>query len=61
MKLHVGADSKIKLIHSVTTAAANVHDANVLGQSPHGKDARVYGDLAYHGQKAVIRKHPPLA
>ena len=32
MKLHVGADSKTKLIHSMTTTAASVHDANVLGQ-----------------------------
>jgi IS5 family transposase len=32
MKLHLGADSKTKLIHSMTTTAANVHDANVLGQ-----------------------------
>ncbi len=58
---HVGADSKTKLIHSVTTTAANVHDANVLGQLLHGKETRVYGDQAYRGQKAVIRKHAPRA
>ena len=51
MKLHVGADSKTKLIHSMTTTAANVHDANVLGQLLHGKETRVYGDQAYRGQK----------
>ena len=61
MKLHVGADSKTKLIHSMTTTAANVHDANVLGQLLHGKETRVYGDQAYRGQKAVIRKHAPRA
>jgi transposase, IS5 family len=61
MKLHVGADSKTKLIHSMTTTAANVHDATVLGQLLHGEETRVYGDQAYRGQKAVIRKHAPCA
>jgi IS5 family transposase len=61
MKLHVGADSRTKLIHSMTTTAANVHDANVLGQLLHGKETRVYGDQAYRGQKAVIRKYAPRA
>jgi IS5 family transposase len=32
---------KTKLIHSMTTTAANVHDANVLGQLLHGKETRV--------------------
>ena len=40
MKLHVGADSKTKLIHSMTTTAANVHDANALGQLLHGRETR---------------------
>ena len=31
MKLHVGVDSRTKLIHAMTTTAANVHDATVLG------------------------------
>jgi IS5 family transposase len=31
MKLNVGIDSKSKLIHSMTTTAANVHDATLLG------------------------------
>ena len=61
MKLHIGADSKSKLIHSMTTTAANVHDANVLGQLLHGDETRVYGDQAYRGQKATIRQHAPCA
>jgi len=32
MKLHVGVDSRTKLIHAMTTTAANVHDAHLLGQ-----------------------------
>jgi len=61
MKLHLGADSKSKLIHSMATSAANVHDANVLGQLLHGDETRVYGDQAYRGQKATIRQHAPRA
>ena len=57
MKLHVGVDSKTKLIHSLTTTAANVHDATVLGQLLHGAETRVYGDQAYRGQTATIREH----
>jgi transposase, IS5 family len=61
MKLHVGVDSKSKLIHSMTTTAANVHDATVLGELLHGAETRVYGDQAFQGQRAVIRAHAPNA
>ena len=61
MKLHIGVDSKIKLIHSMETTAANVHDAKELGALLHGEETRVYGDQAYRGQKAVIREHAPNA
>lgn len=61
MKLHIGTDSRTKLIHAMTTTAANVHDANVLGQLLHGHERRVYGDQAYQGQKATIREHAPHA
>src|SRR6201995_5933285 len=61
MKLHVGVDSKNKLIHSMTTTAANVHDATVLGDLLHGDETRVWGDQAYRGQRGVIRAHAPKA
>ena len=61
MKLHIGVDSKTKLIHSMTTTAANVHDAKVLGELLHGEETRVYGDQAYRGQSGVIRAHAPNA
>ena len=61
MKLHIGVDSKTKLIHSMTTTAANVHDAKVLGDLLHGGETRVYGDQAYRGQAAVIRACAPNA
>ena len=61
MKLHIGVDSRTKLIHSMTTTAANVHDAKELGVLLHGGETRVYGDQAYRGQRAVIRQHAPNA
>jgi transposase, IS5 family len=61
MKLHIGVDSKTKLIHSMTTTAANVHDAKALADLLHGEERRVYGDQAYRGQKAVIRERAPNA
>jgi transposase, IS5 family len=61
MKLHIGVDSKTKLIHSMTATAANVHDATVLGELLHGDETRVYGDQAYRGQRGVIRAHAPKA
>jgi IS5 family transposase len=54
-------DSKTKLIHSMTTTAANVHDAKVLGDLLHGNETRVYGDQAYRGQAVVIRACAPNA
>jgi len=59
MKLHLGVDSKLKLIHSLLTSAANVHDGTVLGELLHGEETRVYGDQAYRGRQAVIRAHAP--
>ena len=61
MKLHISVDSNTKLIDPMTTSAANVHDANVLGHLLRGKETRVYGDQAYRGQRATFRKHAPRA
>jgi IS5 family transposase len=61
MKLHVGVDSKAKLIHAAATTPANVHDAAVLPELLHGNETRIWGDQAYRGQRAVMRKHAPKA
>lgn len=61
MKLHIGVDSRTKLIHSMTTTAANVHDATVLADLLHGGETRVWGDQAYRGQRAVIQARAPRA
>ena len=56
-KLHIVVDSKLPLIHSMDTTAANAHDGKMLGGLLHGNETRVYGDQAYRGQNEVIRSH----
>ena len=57
MKAHIGVDSRTKLIHSVATTAANVHDSQMLDT----KETRVWGDLAYTGQRERILGKAPYA
>jgi len=61
MKVHVGVDSKTKLVHSVVATAANVADCTVLPALLHGQETRVYGDRAYCGQREAIRRRAPRA
>jgi IS5 family transposase len=61
MKAHIGVDSKTKLIHTILASAANVADALALPHLLHGKETRVWGDQAYRGQKAAMRKAAPRA
>lgn len=61
MKVHIGVDSRSKLIHSAVATAANVHDATVLEDLLHGEETRVWGDSAYTGQKARLTAAAPGA
>jgi len=61
MKVHIGVDSKTKLIHSVVATAANAHDSQLLPDLLHGKETRVWGDSAYAGQGEALRKQAPKA
>jgi IS5 family transposase len=61
MKMHVGVDSRSKVIHAVAVTPANTADCKVMGQLLHGQETRVYGDQAYKSQKAVIRAKAPKA
>jgi IS5 family transposase len=61
MKIHIGVDSRSKLIHSAVATAANVHDATVLEDLLHGDETRVWGDSAYTGQKARLAAAAPAA
>jgi IS5 family transposase len=56
MKAHVAVDSKTKMIHTILASAANVADRDALPHLLHGKETRVWGDQAYRGQQAVMRK-----
>ena len=61
MKAHVGVDSRTKVIHTVCVSSASVHDAVMLPRLLHGNETRVWGDQAYRGQTAVIRRCAPAA
>jgi IS5 family transposase len=61
MKLHIGVDSKTKLVHSAVATAANVHDSQVLDDLLHGEETRVWGDSAYTGQQTVMKAAAPQA
>jgi len=61
MKMHVGVDSRTKLIHTVKVSAANVPDRDALPHLLHGQETRVWGDQGYQGQTAVIHEHAPKA
>jgi len=61
MKLHIGVDSKTKLVHSAVATAANVHDSQVLDDLLHGEETQVWGDSAYAGQKRTLKEIAPQA
>ena len=49
MKLHIGVDEALGLIHSVETTPANAHDLNHAGALLHGEEDRVWADAGYTG------------
>ena len=49
MKMHIGVDDTLGLIHSIDTTAANVHDIVPSGNLLHGDEQRVFGDAGYLG------------
>ena len=59
MKAHIGVNARTKLIHSVATTPANVHDSQVLTKLLHGEEREVGGDSAYQGQGRSLGKPPP--
>ena len=61
MKMHIGADSRTKLIHSVAVTPANVHDKHALPRLLHGAERRVYADAGYVGQQGLIHQLAPKA
>lgn len=58
MKMHIGVDDTLGLIHSIDTTAANVHDIVPTDKLLHGEEQRVFGDAGYLGiQKRSEHKH----
>ncbi|WP_308365102.1 MULTISPECIES: IS5 family transposase [unclassified Microbulbifer] len=49
MKMHIGVDDVLGIIHSVDTTAANTHDITATEQVLHGEEKRVWGDSGYTG------------
>lgn len=49
MKMHIGVDDALGLIHSIATTSANEHDVTVTDQLLHGEEKRVWGDAGYIG------------
>lgn len=49
LKMHIGTDDAVGLIHSVETTSANVHDIVMADKLLHGKEKSVWGDAGYVG------------
>jgi len=49
MKMHIGVDESLGLIHSISTTSANAHDITETHNLLHGKEKRVWGDAGYTG------------
>ena len=49
MKMHIGVDDVLGLVHSIETTPANVHDLEAAPKLLHGKEERVLGDAGYRG------------
>ena len=49
MKMHIGVDDTLGLIHSLETTPANTHDLRVVDQLLHGEEERIFGDSGYRG------------
>ena len=61
MKAHIGVDANTRLIHSLATTSARVHDSQVIGALLHGEEREVWGDAAYLGQGKTIHEVAPQA
>lgn len=61
MKMHIGVDSKTRMVHSIVTSSANMHDSQVIEDLLHGEETRVWGDSAYTGQTERIKQKAPNA
>jgi IS5 family transposase len=49
MKMHIGVDEALGIVHSISTTAANVHDITETANLLHGEEQCVWGDAGYQG------------
>ena len=49
MKMHIGVDDALGVIHSIETTAANAHDITQTTRLLNGSERRVWGDAGYLG------------
>ncbi|WP_444927921.1 IS5 family transposase [Microbulbifer sp. TRSA002] len=49
MKMHIGVDDVLGVIHSIDTTAANSHDVTTTERVLHGEEKRIWGDSGYIG------------
>lgn len=49
MKMHIGTDDALGLVHSVAATSANIHDISAAGLLLHGDEERCWGDAGYTG------------
>ena len=58
MKLHIGVDDTLGLIHSMATTSANIHDITQADKLLHGQEECIWGDSGYRGiDKREEHKH----
>ena len=57
MKCHIGVDAGSRLVHTIVTTPANVHDVTVSSELIREDDKVVYGDSGYLG----LEKRPEVA
>jgi IS5 family transposase len=49
MKMHIGVDNELGLIHSMVSTPAHISDIAMAEQLLHGDEASVWGDAGYQG------------
>jgi IS5 family transposase len=69
MKMHIGVDDVLGLVHSFEATPGNVHDLDPTARLLHGGEKRVWTDAGYRCQRTkrtdpppdIIPDPPPLA
>jgi len=49
MKMHIGTDAELGLVHSLSTTSANVHDITEADKLLHGDETECWADAGYQG------------